>query len=235
MLQLCPNGIRGPAEHPGLPTTPTAVAADVVTGQALGIADVHVHPKDADGADTVDPELVAAFVEAARAAAPGLTVGVTTGEWAAPGPAEMVAAIRRWTARPDHASVNWHETGADDVAAALLDQGVAVHAGLFTDADGIDRFLASPVANQVARILVEVGEEDPDAGLRSAENLLARLAHVDLPILFHGMDATCWPVLSRAVQLGLDTRIGLEDTLARPDGTPVTDNAELVRLALAVR
>jgi len=201
---------------------------------ALGVADVHIHPKSADGADTVDPELVAAFVEAARAAAPGLTVGVTTGEWAAPGPAEMVAAIRRWTVGPDHASVNWHETGADDVAAALLDQGVAIHAGLFTDTDGIDRFLASPVANQVARILVEVGEDDPDAGLRSAETLLARLAHVDLPILLHGMDVTCWPVLSRAVQLGLDTRIGLEDTLVAPDGSPAADNAELVRLALAV-
>jgi uncharacterized protein (DUF849 family) len=234
MLQLCPNGIRGPAEHPGLPTTPTAVAADVVTAQALGIADVHVHAKDADGADTVDPESVAGFVEAARAAAPGLTVGVTTGEWAAPGPAEMVAAIRAWSVRPDHASVNWHETGADDVAAALLDQGVAVHAGLFTDADGIDRFLASPVANQVARILVEVGEDDPDAGLRSAETLLARLTHVDVPILLHGMDATCWPVLSRAVQLGLDTRIGLEDALVGPEGTSAADNAELVRLALAL-
>jgi uncharacterized protein (DUF849 family) len=234
MLQLCPNGIRRPAEHPGLPTTPTAVAADVAACAGLGIADVHVHPKDADGADTVAPERVAAFVEAARATAPGLTVGVTTGEWAAPGPAEMVAAIRAWSVRPDHASVNWHETGADDVAAALLDQGVAVHAGLFTDADGIDRFLASPVANQVARILVEVGEDDPDAGLRSAETLLARLTHVDVPILLHGMDATCWPVLSRAVQLGLDTRIGLEDALVGPEGTSAADNAELVRLALAL-
>ena len=149
--------------------TPAAVAADAVTCMPLGITDVHVHPKDADGTDTVAADRVAAFVGAIRAAAPSVTVGVTTGAWTVPDAAAMVDAIKRWSTLPDHASVNWHEDGADDVAAALLDRGVAVHAGLFTDTDGIDRFLVSPVSARVARILVEVTEPDPDDGLRSAD------------------------------------------------------------------
>lgn len=32
---------------------------------------------------------------------------------------------------PDFASVNWHEDGADEVAAALLEIGVGVEAGLW--------------------------------------------------------------------------------------------------------
>ena len=44
----------------------------------------------------------------------------------------------------------------------------------------------------------------------------------------------CWPIVAHAGRLGLPTRIGLEDTIVGPDGGPVTDNADLVRLARAV-
>jgi uncharacterized protein (DUF849 family) len=38
--------------------------------------------------------------------------------------------------------------------------------------------------------------------------------------------------LDHALSLGLDTRIGLEDTLTLRDGTPAADNPQLVKLAL---
>ena len=233
MLQLCANGVRTRADHPAVPVTPPAVAADAVAAAALGVADLHVHAKDGAGADTVAPDRVAAFVLAVRDAVPSLPVGVTTGAWIAADPAVRAAAIARWATRPDHASVNWHETGADIVAAALLDQGVPVHAGLSTGSDAVGAFLASRVRSRVRRVLVEVTESDPDVGLRSAEALLARLAGLDVQILLHGLDATCWPTFSRAVQLDLDTRIGLEDTTALPDGTVASNNIELVRQALS--
>lgn len=232
MLQLCANGVRTRDEHPAVPLTPPAVAADAVAAAALGVTDLHVHPKGPDGADTVDADTVGAFVRAVRDAVPSIGVGVTTGEWIQAGPGGRAEAISRWTIRPDHASVNWHEAAADELAAALLERGVAVHAGLFTDSDGVDRFLESPFADRVQRVLVEVTEPDPDAGRQSAEALLARLKHLDTPILLHGQDATCWPTFSRAVELGLDARIGLEDTLVLPDGEPAPNNVELVRYAL---
>ena len=40
-------------------------------------------------------------------------------------------------------------------------------------------------------------------------------------------------MLGEAVRLGLSTRIGLEDTLHRPDGAPTLGNADLVAAALA--
>ncbi|HEY3715312.1 MAG TPA: 3-keto-5-aminohexanoate cleavage protein [Jatrophihabitantaceae bacterium] len=83
----------------------------------------------------------------------------------------------------------------------------------------------------MARILVEVTEPDPDNGLRSADAAVARLAGVEIPILRHGEDATCWQVFSWAVQLGLDTRIGLEETLTMPDGSRASGNPQLVRQA----
>ncbi len=53
-------------------------------------------------------------------------------------------------------------------------------------------------------------------------------------MLLHGEDTTTWPVLAYAARLELDARIGLEDTLLRPDGTPATDNADLVGYAIRV-
>jgi uncharacterized protein (DUF849 family) len=55
-----------------------------------------------------------------------------------------------------------------------------------------------------------------------------------VPVLLHGEDGSAWPVLRHAVRLGLDTRVGLEDTLVLPDGRPAPDNAALVRAALGV-
>jgi uncharacterized protein (DUF849 family) len=51
-------------------------------------------------------------------------------------------------------------------------------------------------------------------------------------MLLHGEQAATWPLVRHAGRLGLPTRIGLEDVLTGPEGDPVRDNAQLVRLAL---
>jgi uncharacterized protein (DUF849 family) len=50
----------------------------------------------------------------------------------------------------------------------------------------------------------------------------------------HGEGPSTWPVLRAAVRRRLDTRIGLEDTLELPDGSPAADNAQLVAEAVAL-
>jgi uncharacterized protein (DUF849 family) len=52
--------------------------------------------------------------------------------------------------------------------------------------------------------------------------------------LQHGEGATTWPVLEDALRRGLDTRIGLEDTLHLPDGALAEGNPALVRAAIAM-
>lgn len=53
------------------------------------------------------------------------------------------------------------------------------------------------------------------------------------PVLLHAEGPATWAVLAEAVSRGLHTRIGLEDTLLLPDGTPAPGNAALVTAALA--
>jgi uncharacterized protein (DUF849 family) len=55
-----------------------------------------------------------------------------------------------------------------------------------------------------------------------------------VPRLQHGDGEATWLLLADAVRRGLDTRIGLEDTLSDPDGGRTAGNPMLVRAARAL-
>lgn len=231
MIQVCLNGPRSAGDGAAVPLSPGAMAESAAGAVAAGAAEVHVHPKTPCGDDTLSPRAVAEVVTAIRAVV-DVPVGVTTGAWAEPDPRRRVERVRAWTVLPDHASVNWHEPGAELVAAALLERGVGVEAGLWSGTEGPRRFLASPLAPRVLRVLAEVMDTDPGTAEDSARSLLAELgpAH-GISVLLHGEDGGAWPVLGLARRLGLDTRVGLEDVLLLPDGQPAMSNAQLVRAA----
>ncbi|MEV5576225.1 3-keto-5-aminohexanoate cleavage protein [Spirillospora sp. NPDC052269] len=217
-----------------MPVTVREVAAEAARAVRAGARELHVHPKDGDGRDSLAPEVVGAFVSAVRAAVPsGVRVGVTTGAWAAPEVDDRLAVIGGWRVLPDYASVNWHEDGAEEVAAALLDLGVGVEAGVWSGTDGAQRFSGSGLVGRVLRVLAEVVDTDPATAADTADELLAQLPG-GVSVLLHGEDGGAWPVLEHAGRLGLDTRIGLEDTLLLPDGTRADGNAALVGAALSV-
>ncbi|GAA4088985.1 3-keto-5-aminohexanoate cleavage protein [Nonomuraea soli] len=226
MLQVCLNGARGRAEHERLPLTPAELAAAAKEAVAAGAEDIHLHPKDDGGADTMEPDHVAAAVTAVRSAVPGIPVGVTTGAWTG---ADRAGHVRAWSVLPDHASVNWHEDGAAELADTLLERGVGIEAGIFSGTGAAERFLAWPRAGRVLRVLAEITDTDPVTAVGSAVALVEELA--GRPILLHGEDDAAWAVLAVAGARGLSTRIGLEDTLRMPDGSPAPDNAALVAAA----
>jgi uncharacterized protein (DUF849 family) len=232
MLQVCLNGARSRAECAHLPVSPQELAAAARAAVAAGAEDIHLHPKDRDGADTLDPTAVAAVLTAVRAAVPGIPVGVTTGAWATPDPGERAAQVRSWTLPPDHASVNWHEDGATEVATALLDRGIGVEAGIYSGTTAARRFLAWPESHRVLRVLAEITDTSPRTAIRAATDLLDELhAAATSPILLHGEGAAAWPIVQLAAARRLDTRIGLEDVLRLPDTTPADSNADLVHAA----
>jgi uncharacterized protein (DUF849 family) len=231
MVQVCPNGGRAV----GVPVTPADLAVAVRDAVAAGAADVHLHPRDGSGAETMEPAAVAAAVAAVRAAVPGVPVGVTTAAWVEADPERRAALIRSWSVLPDHASVNFHEDGAELVATALLERGVGIEAGIFSDTSGAGRFLAWEGAGRVLRVLAEVVDTDPRTAPDTAARLLGELGGAaGRPVLLHGEDGSAWPVLGLARKLGLLTRIGLEDTLLLPDEAAARDNAALVRAALRI-
>ncbi|WP_232529092.1 3-keto-5-aminohexanoate cleavage protein [Mycetocola zhujimingii] len=233
LLQACLNGARPANEHPRLSATP--MTAEAIAAVRAGARSLHVHPKNSRGDDSLESTDVASWVAALRASCPGIPIGVTTGEWTAPDAAARLAMISAWSVLPDFASVNWHEDGADDVARLLLDRGVGVEAGIW-NIDGARRWASSPIRSSCLRTLIEVADLPGEVGKPVAEELIALVRRVDptIPILLHGEERSTWPILGMAVSSGLDTRIGLEDTLELPDGSLAHGNGELVTAAAAI-
>jgi uncharacterized protein (DUF849 family) len=244
-LKACLNGDREVSEHPAVPVTPEGIAAAAVAAVAAGADAVHVHPRDGDGLESLARDDIGAAVSAVRRACPGVPVGVSTGLWMANGDVgRRLGLVAGWASlddasRPDFASVNLSEPAPAELVKTVSEAGVGVEAGLWSVADA-DR-LAELSAVPWVRILVELGlaptreaatERDVVA---EADRMLAAVAAtgVPAPVLLHGEQSSCWPVLRHAGRLGLATRIGLEDTLTGPGGEPVADNAALVRLARA--
>lgn len=231
-LKACINGARTPDQHPALPVTPDQLAAEAVAAHAAGARAVHLHPKDADGVDSLLAHHVGAAVAAVRDAAPGLPLGVTTGFWALPDAAQRRRAVDGWSILPDFASVNWHEPGSPELAELLLSRGIGVEAGIF-HTEAARSWAASAVAPHCLRVMVELGA---DGDTVTADEILAVVASAGspAPTLLHGLDDSCWPLLEHAGARGLQTRIGMEDTLALPDGSRAEGNAALVSTAVAL-
>jgi uncharacterized protein (DUF849 family) len=229
-VKACINGARTPDQHPNLPVTPEQLAAEAVAAHQAGAKAVHMHPKTADGVDSLLAEHVDAAVDAVRHAVPGLPLGVTTGFWALPDADARLRAVGGWSVLPDFASVNWHEPGSEDLARLLLSKGLGVEVGIF-HAEAAESWAASEIAQHCMRVMIELSGVGDVA---TADDLLSRAlaAGSPAPVLLHGLDESCWPLLEHAGVRGVQTRIGMEDTLRLPDGSTTPDNAALVSAAV---
>lgn len=234
IVQACINGSRNPDFHPLFPSTVEDMVRDAVAVVEAGAAELHVHPRDRAGRETL--AAVDETVAAIRQRCPGTFIGVSTGAWIEGNEERTREAIAGWHVLPDYASVNLSETDAPGVMDLLHRKGIGVEAGLATVADA-ERFVKTEGRDRVLRILVELDHEsDDEEAMRSCDGILSLLRKVDVkrPILLHGYDQTVWPFVRRARLEHLSTRVGLEDGKHLPNGEIARDNAELVSAAVAI-
>ncbi len=233
LLQLAMNGSRKPAEVPQLPVTPAQMAASAIGAVRAGVQAIHIHARNAAAQESVHADDVAADVAAIRAAVPETSVGVSTGAWIIADPAERLKLIAAWKLLPDYASVNFHEAGARELAGHLLSRGMDVEAGLITAA-AAENLARSGLAHRCFRMLIEPQQQELREALQNGAQIIAALDAVGYTgsRLYHGFDATAWTLLDDAIARGYDTRIGMEDAVTLPDGSPAAGNAALVTAAV---
>lgn len=224
-VKACLNGGRTRSEHPAVPLTASELAADAIAVRRAGAFAVHVHPRTAGGAQTMNAAACDAAVGAIRAAVPGVPVGLSTSEAIARDPFARAAAVKTWRHPPDFVSVNFSELGWAGIVRAALHAGIGVEAGLSTPADA-EELARSPFAHQLVRALVEV-----DGGVEEAR-AVAQLVPGGVRQLWHGYGDRTWHVVAAGAAAGHDVRVGLEDVLTLPNGDVAASNAELVTTAV---
>jgi uncharacterized protein (DUF849 family) len=229
VIKAALNGGRTRAEHPAIPLTPQELATSAKESIAAGAACIHFHVRGADGKESLDPQDVALSLDAIRAVIPGIPVGVSTGAWILRDTQRRYELISRWKTLPDFASVNFIEDGAVALAELILSRNIQLEAGL-SDLPGTEIFVKSGLANRCLRLLVEPLQPSVPEVLKTLEGILMLLekAAIKLPIVFHGLNEAAWRMIDEAAARGYDTRVGFEDILTLPDGSPAPSNAALV-------
>jgi len=238
MIQAALNGSRRCDEHPGVPCTPEAIARDAVACVAAGAAELHIHPRDSDGLETLDPLTIYAVCRQVREAT-RVPVGVSTGAWIEPDFEKRLFHIRSWFG-PDYASVNCSEEGAVTVMQTLIAAGIGVEVGIGRPEE-IEIFARSMLifSNGVVRLLIEpAGDELADETAArerfdAIHGALDRLGTMN-PRLQHTDGPLAWFAVRDGRRRRWDTRIGFEDTLVGPRSKRVAGNAELVTSAVEV-
>ena len=202
---------------------------------AAGASSLHLHPRDAQGLETLDAGWCDAAVAAIRTACPGTPIGLTTGAWIEPDIDRRLRLIEEWRRLPDFCSVNLSEPGCEGVMQVLWRMGIGVEAGLRTVSDAeVLRELG--VGVRCVRVLVEidqeaVGEAAAVATAAAVDDALDRAGYAG-ERLHHGTGPETWAVIRQALDRGWDVRVGLEDVLTIPDGRPAAGNADLVMAAV---
>ncbi|MGH3171195.1 MAG: 3-keto-5-aminohexanoate cleavage protein, partial [Trebonia sp.] len=131
LIKACLNGGTTRDEHPAVPLTPAELAVSAREARDAGAGAIHIHPRDASGAQALEARYVLSAVAAVRAAT-GLPVGVTTGIWAVDGDADRrLSLVGEWTGpdQPDFASINMNEPGTEALADLLTSLGISIEAG----------------------------------------------------------------------------------------------------------
>jgi uncharacterized protein (DUF849 family) len=235
LIKACLNGGRTRDEHPAVPLTSAELAKSAREARDAGAAAIHIHPREASGAQTLEAGPVHSAVAAVRAAT-GLPVGVSTGLWIVNGDTDRrLALVAEWNGpdRPDFATINLNEPGADALADLLTDLGIPIEAGVWT-ADDARLLAASTFADRIIRVLIEPVDRVPADAVATALEASAELAGlgIDTPQVHHGFGPATWDVIRAAVGRDCGIRVGLEDTTVLPDGTIAAGNGDLVAAAV---
>ncbi len=234
-MEAALNGSRGLDEHPAIPRTPEQLASAACASVAEGARVLHLHPYDAGGRETLSAEPCAAALTAVRAACPGTPVSFSTSSAIESDPERRRALVAGWTALPELVTANQGEPGIVALCEDLIERGVGIEAGLLQASDA-EAFVESGLVERCVRVLLEPLDADPGEAVEHAARMERILAEggVALEQVHHGDGVASWAVNELGLARGHGIRTGLEDTVVLPDGTPATDNAELLRAARAL-
>jgi uncharacterized protein (DUF849 family) len=228
-LQAALNGDR---VHPAVPRTPSEIATQAAIAVDAGAQSVHVHVFDEQGRQTFAPAPTTLTLRSVRAACPGIPVSLSTSADIEADPIRRIEQIAAWTELPDLVTANQGEAGIVELCELLVARGVGIEAGLLSAGDA-HRFVASGIAPQCVRVMVEPLDADPGVAVRHAETIerIVTSAGVTLEQVHHGDGIASWAVNLRAVPRGHGIRTGLADTPVLPDGRQAVDNGDLVAAA----
>ena len=236
-VTVAPNGARRVhAYHAKLPVTIDEIASAASECQVAGAQNIHLHVRDATGQHSLDAGRYREAIAAVEAAAPGLAIQITTESAGVYDVAEQVACLQ--ALRPVAASIALREMAHDPVMAArayaICTEAATKVQHIIYDPSDIDLlnhwYQDGTVPTQMRDVIFVLGKYQQQV-LSQPGDLQAFLAATTnmrfnwSVCAFGRNEHAC---LLAAIAAGGDVRVGFENNIEFPDGSPLPDNATSV-------
>jgi 3-keto-5-aminohexanoate cleavage enzyme len=250
------GGIHGKEANPALPEQPDEIVEQGVDAWRAGAAVLHVHARNPDGSNTMDPKIYGELHERLCAKTDAV-VQLTTGGSPLLSVEERITTVRL---APEMCSLNMgllnffirgeqvffpnHRSDIVRFAEEIRDRGVRPELEVYNIAmlEEVEHLLSlgilePPYAiNFVLHTPTQGGQRGTP---RNLSDLVERLGDLsvdpdDLRVTISSMGATQLPITTIGLAMGLNVRVGMEDNVLYRRGEPVVDNAQLVERTVRI-
>ena len=249
------GGIHGKEANPNLPEQPDEIVEQGIDAWRAGAAVLHVHARNPDGSNTMDPAIYSelherlcaetdAVVQLTTGGSPRLTIDerITTVRLA-PEMCSLNMGLLNFFIRgeqvffPHHRPPSRvaHEIRGRDVRPELEVYSVAV-------VEEVQHLMGLGILEPPYAINFVLHTPRQGGQRGTPENLLDGLTRLrtlgvpwdDLRINVTSMGPTQLPLTTIAMAMGLNVRVGMEDNVLFRRGEPLDDNAQLVERAVRI-
>jgi len=250
------GGIHGREANPNLPEQPDEIVAQGIAAWEAGAAVLHVHARNPDGSNTMDPEIYAELHERLCQETDAV-VQLTTGGSPRLGIEERMNTVFE---DPEMCSLNMgllnffirgeqvffpnHRSDIERFAHEMHTRGVkpefecysAVMLEELAALLSLEIFEPPYAVNFVLHTPTQGGARGTPRNLLDMAERLDELPvdTASLRVTASAMGATQLPLTTMACAMGLNVRVGMEDNVLFRRGEPAVDNAQLVRRTVRI-
>ena len=247
------GGIHGKEANPNLPEQPDEIVEQGVAAWEAGAAVLHVHARNPDGSNTMDPEIYGELHERLCAETDAV-IQLTTGGSPRLSVEERINTVRL---APEMCSLNMgllnffirgeqvffpnHRDDIERFAHEIREHGVRPELEVYSAAmiDEVAHLLSLEILEPPYAINFVLHTPTQGGHRGTPRDLLDMVERArDLPgpyrLTVSSMGATQLPITTIGIAMGLNVRVGMEDNVIYRRGEPVESNAQLVERTVRI-
>ena len=247
------GGIHGKEANPALPEQPDEIVEQGIAAWKAGAAVLHVHARNPDGSNTMDPAIYTELHDRLRAETDAI-IQLTTGGSPRLSVEERITTVRL---APEMCSLNMgllnffigdeqvffpnHRDDIERFAREIRERNVRPELEVYSAAmiEEVAHLLSLDILEEPYAINFVLHTPTQGGHRGTPRDLLDMVERArDLPgetrLTVSSMGATQLPITTIGLAMGLNVRVGMEDNVIYRRGEPVENNAQLVERTVRI-
>jgi 3-keto-5-aminohexanoate cleavage enzyme len=247
------GGIHGKEANPALPEQPDEIVEQGIAAWRAGAAVLHVHARNPDGSNTMDPAIYTELHDRLRAETDAI-VQLTTGGSPRLSVEERITTVRL---APEMCSLNMgllnffigdeqvffpnHRDDIERFAREIRERGVRPELEVYSAAmiEEVAHLLSLDILEEPYAINFVLHTPTQGGHRGTPRDLLDMVQRAsELPgekrFTVSSMGATQLPITTIGLAMGLNVRVGMEDNVIYRRGEPVRNNGQLVERTVRI-